>query len=185
MTDRVKDGATYEDVIAAPDTRVAELVEGNLYLSPRPALRHASVSSVLGAQLNSAFHQGTSGPGGWWILDEPELHLNGDVMVPDIAGWKRDRLPAIPDIVGIDLPPDWLCEVLSPSTQRFDQELKLPRYGRAGVSWLWLVDPRDQSVEVYRALEHHFVLLERHSGTTIIAAPPFEAYPIELSSLWS
>src|SRR5688572_30148439 len=110
MTERVKGGALYEDVVAAPEHKVAEIVEGYLYLSPRPALRHGHASSVLGSRLNDAFHQGRSGPGGWWILDEPELHLVGDVLVPDIAGWKRERLLELPEGSGVEVAPDWVCE---------------------------------------------------------------------------
>ncbi|MCA1732404.1 MAG: Uma2 family endonuclease, partial [Acidobacteria bacterium] len=105
MSERAKRGADYADVVAAPDDRIAELVFGDLWLSPRPSVRHANATSLLAADLSEAFHRGRRGPGGWWIWFEPELHLRGDVMVPDIAGWKRDRLPELPDGVGIELAP--------------------------------------------------------------------------------
>lgn len=186
MTERVKSGALYEDIVAAPEDKIAEIVEGSLYLSPRPSLRHRNAATVLGANLNDAFHQGRSGPGGWWILDEPELHLNGDVLVPDLAGWRRERLPTLPNPEGpgIELPPDWLCEVLSPSTEKFDRLEKLPRYALAAVAHLWLIDPSKRRLEVYGRLDLQWVLLEEYSGSAAASAPPFEAVPIELARLW-
>ena len=166
MTEKTKNNASYDDVIAAPEMKIAELVRGDLYLSPRPALRHSKAASVLGADINDAFHRGRTGPGGWWILDEPELHLASDVLVPDIAGWRRERLPEIPDTAWIGLAPDWVCEVLSPSTEDFDRDLKLPLYAAAGVSHLWLVDPRERSLEVYGQLDSKWVLLEATRPST-------------------
>jgi len=185
MAQKIKGGALYEDVIAAPRDHVAEIVAGDLYLSPRPSLRHSNAASVLGADLNEAFHRGRRGPGGWWILDEPELHLQGDVLVPDIAGWRRERLPALPDGTGIELAPDWLCEVLSPSTERFDRLEKLPRYALAGVNHLWLIDPLKRLLEVWSRVETHWALIEEFSGKDVVNAPPFEAVSVELAPLWS
>ena len=184
MTEKTKNNASYDDVIAAPEMKIAELVRGDLYLSPRPALRHSKAASVLGADINDAFHRGRTGPGGWWILDEPELHLASDVLVPDIAGWRRERLPEIPDTAWIGLAPDWVCEVLSPSTEDFDRDLKLPLYAAGGVSHLWLVDPRERSLEVYGQLDSKWVLLERHRGDATVHAPPFEAVAFDLAPVW-
>jgi Uma2 family endonuclease len=184
VTEKVKSGALYADIIAAPQDKIAEIVDGDLYLSPRPSLRHSNAASILGANLNDAFHQGRSGPGGWWILDEPELYLNGDVLVPDIAGWRRERLPELPEGSGTDLAPDWVCEVLSPSTEKFDRLEKLPRYASAGIAHLWLVDPSKRRLEVYGRLDFQWVLLEEYSGSAAVSAPPFEAVPIELAPLW-
>lgn len=184
MTERIKAGAVYQDVIAAPDDRIAEIVEGYLYLSPRPAIRHSHVLSVLGADLSEAFHRGRRGPGGWWILIEPELHLDADVLVPDIVGWRRERVPELPDAAGMTIVPDWVCEILSPSTERFDRLAKLPRYAAAGVPSLWLVDPPNRRLEVYRRVELEWVLLEQYTGSTTVSAPPFEAAPIELGAVW-
>ncbi|HVR43638.1 MAG TPA: Uma2 family endonuclease [Thermoanaerobaculia bacterium] len=184
MTERAKRGADYRDVIAAPEDRIAEIVSGDLYLSPRPSLRHANATSVLGSDLNAAFHRGRRGPGGWWILDEPELHLEGDVLVPDIAGWRRERLPTLPEGSGVEIAPDWLCEVLSPSTERFDRLRKLPRYAAAGVAHLWLVDPSARRLEVFGRLEREWILLERYAGEATVSAPPFEDVPIDLTPVW-
>jgi len=96
---------------------------------------------------------GQEGPGGWVFMPEPELHLRGDVLIPDLTGWRRERMPELPDVVGVDLAPDWVCEVLSPSSEALDRNRKMTVYAREGVKHLWLVDPRPQTVEVYRLEE--------------------------------
>ena len=184
MTERRKGGATYDDIVAAPDDKIAELISGELYFSPRPVLRHSQVLSALGSDLHDAFQRGRSGPGGWWLLDEPELHLAGDVLVPDIAGWKRERLPAIPDTAGMELPPDWVCEILSPSTSRFDRLQKMPRYALAEVGHLWLVDPGLRQLDVFRREGFEWRSIETHRGDALVSAPPFEAVAIELGAVW-
>lgn len=184
MTERRKRGATYDDVVAAPPDRIAETVGGDLYLSPRPTLRHANATSVLAADLSEAFHRGRRGPGGWWIWFEPELHLAGDVLVPDIAGWRRERLAAVPEGVGIELVPDWICEVLSPATERFDRDEKMPRYAAAGARHGWLLDPPRRRLEIFAAVSGSWALLESYEGNASVSAPPFEAAIIELAPLW-
>jgi Uma2 family endonuclease len=184
VTHRIKDAALYDDVVAAPEDTIAEIVEGSLYFSPRPSLRHAHVSSTLGADIHDAFHRGRRGPGGWLILDEPELHLLGDVLVPDLAGWRRSRVPELPDGVGMQIAPDWVCEILSPSTERFDRRRKLPRYAFSGVVHIWLVDLPRRRLEVYSRREIDWVLLETYYGDAVVCAPPFEAVPFELTPVW-
>ena len=126
--------ATYEDVLAAPPHVVAEVLFGVLYTSPRPAPRQARAASRLGGTLDGPFDRGRDGPGGWVLLDEPELHLGGDILVPDIGGWRRERMPTFPyDATYFTLPPDWVCEVLSPSTAAIDRGDKLDIYAREGV----------------------------------------------------
>ena len=133
--------ATYQDVLDAPEHVVAEIIGGTLYTHPRPAPRHATASSVLGGKLGAAFHWGEGGPGGWRILDEPELHLGEEILVPDLAGWRRERMPELPDTAYFTLAPDWACEVLSASTRKLDLVRKRPIYAREGIPHLWLVDP--------------------------------------------
>ena len=132
--------ASYRDVLDAPAHMVAELIEGALHLHPRPASRHALAGSSLGIEIGGPFQKGRNGPGGWWILDEPELHLGPDVLVPDLAGWRRERMPDFPDTPWFELPPDWVCEVLSPGTRRTDLTDKRRLYATAGVADLWFVD---------------------------------------------
>jgi len=185
MSEYTKKGATYEDVVAAPDDKVAEIFEGDLYLSPRPTPRHANVTSTLGADLHDAFQRARRGPGGWWILDEPEVHFGHDVLVPDIAGWRREHLPEIPDTAWLEIAPDWLCEVISPSTARVDREKKLPIYAAAGVEYAWIIDPSLKTLEVFRRKGRRFVLVNAHFGETSISAPPFEDVQIDLGPLWA
>ena len=141
--------ATYEDVLSAPENKVAEILDGELFLSPRPAPRHAVACSSLNGAL-VPFVDGQKGPGGWWILFEPELHFGEDVVVPDLGGWRRERLPAIPDTAFFSLAPDWVCEVLSPSTERIDRGRKLRIYAGAGVAHAWFVNPVERTLEVLR-----------------------------------
>jgi len=178
--------ATYEDLCQVPDHKVAEILDGELSVSPRPALRHASASSGLGGQLWGPFQGGRGGgPGGWWILDEPELHLADDVLVPDLAGWRRERLPAVPDTAYMTLAPDWVCEVISPATERMDRSRKMRIYAREGVVHLWLLDPIVRTLEVLRLESARWVLLGTHGDTDIVRVEPFEAIEIELTALWS
>ena len=141
--------ATYQDVLDAPAHRVAEIVDGTLYTHPRPAMPHALATSVLGHDLGNPFQFGRGGPGGWWIIDEPELHLGEDILVPDLAGWRRERMPDYPDTAYVTLAPDWVCEVLSSSTRKVDLHEKRPVYAREGVGHLWLVDPIDRTLEAF------------------------------------
>ncbi len=133
MKDPAQHSASYEDLLQVPEHLIAEIVGGRLITHPRPAPRHVRASSSLGSELFSPFDKGRDGPGGWWILDEPELHLGDDVFVPDLAGWKRERMPSLPETTWFELALDWICEVLSPRTARVDRMEKLPRYANAGV----------------------------------------------------
>lgn len=177
----LKKHATYADVREVPENFVAELFDGDLYASPRPALPHAHAGSVLGHRLGS-FHR--SGPGGWVILDEPELHLGNDVLVPDMAGWRRERLPRLPAAAFMTLPPDWVCEVVSPSTEAIDRGKKLRSYAREGVAYVWLVDPLKQALEVLTLEFDRWTLLARHEGGARVRAVPFDAIELELGALW-
>jgi Uma2 family endonuclease len=180
----VRAPATCRDVLDAPETMVAELIGGALHLHPRPASRHARASSVLGAELSGPFDRGRGGPGGWWIIDEPELHLGADVLVPDIAGWRRERMPAFPDAAWFELAPDWVCEVLSPSTRSVDLTEKREIYARAGVAHLWFVDPLARTLEVFGLREGAWVLLGAFKEDDAVRAAPFEAVELALGGLW-
>ncbi|HLE70042.1 MAG TPA: Uma2 family endonuclease [Vicinamibacteria bacterium] len=179
--------ATYEDLLAVPDHMVAEILDGDLFTFPRPSFRHARTASTLGGDLQSRFDHPPGGgdtPGGWWILDEPELHLREDIVVPDVAGWRRERVPLLPDAPWFDVAPDWVCEVLSPSTETVDRGRKLRIYAREEVSHLWLVNPVAKTLEVYRLGEAHWVLLRTFVGEDVVRAGPFEAVEFPMSRWW-
>jgi len=182
--------ATYADLEALPERYVGEIIDGTLYAQARPASPHAQAASALGVLLGNAFGRrfGNSGdggqPGGWCLLLEPELHLGSDVLVPDIAGWRRERMPQVPKVPGFELAPDWLCEVASPATRKLDRSLKLERYHRAGVGHVWLVEPEDHFIEVYRRTEEGWLRVGHFSGEDEPRVEPFEALPLMLAELW-
>ena len=184
VADAARRQATYDDVLRAPEHVVAEVLNGDLHTSPRPAGPHAEAASVLGMDLGGAFHRGRGGPGGWIILDEPELHLGRDILVPDLAGWLRSRLPAVPPTPFLELAPDWACEVVSPGTERVDRERKLPIYARERVAHVWLVNPLERMVEVYRLDGDGYRLVVTRGGTDRVRLEPFGAIEIELEALW-
>jgi Uma2 family endonuclease len=177
--------ATYEDLVALPDTLVAEIVDGELHASPRPAPKHARAYSALGVLIGGPYDHGIGGPGGWWILDEPELHLGRDVLVPDLAGWRRSRLPQLPETAYFPLAPDWICEVLSPSTAQLDRAKKLAIYGRERVAHAWLIDPLARTLEVLRLEHGRWVILGAHAGSEVVRAEPFAELDLELAALWA
>lgn len=177
--------ATYEDLLAVPEHLVAEIIDDELVTSPRPAALHAVVTAALGEELGPPFKRGRGGPGGWVILDEPELHVVGQVLVPDLAGWRRERMPEIPDVAFFELAPDWVCEVLSPSTAALDRTRKRHHYRRAGVSHLWLVDPVPQTVEVYRLDDTGWRLVESTAGDAPARIEPFDAIELDGAALWA
>lgn len=180
----VKRGATYDDLCAVPETRVAEILFGVLYSFPRPAIPHALASSALGEELGPPFKRARGGPGGWVILDEPELHLGGDIVVPDLAGWRRERMPEAPDTASIALSPDWACEVLSPSTAAIDKTDKAEIYAREGVRHVWHLDPLARLLEVFRLENGRYLRLEAWRDDAVVRAEPFDAIELSLSVLW-
>jgi Uma2 family endonuclease len=174
----------YEAYLRVPPHQHAEIVHGTLYVMSRPAPKHANAASVLGAELGAPFQRGRGGPGGWWILFEPELHFGEDVLVPDIAGWRRERMPGMPDEAYFTLAPDWVCEVLSPHNERHDRLRKMPVYARGDVRHAWLVDPLDRTVEVLRLEAGKWTSVTTYRKDQIIKAEPFEAVEIDLLPVW-
>jgi Uma2 family endonuclease len=188
MPTAAKKRATYQDVLDAPPHKVAEVLDGDLYIFDRPAGPHCSAASVLGVMLGGPFGLGRDGPGGWRILDEPELHFGeGDtleILVPDVAGWRRERLPTRPTGAYITTPPDWICEVLSPSTSRVDRAQKMPIYARVGVPHAWLIDPVARTLEHFELAGPRWMLAAVHSGTGAVRVPPFDAIELDLRVLF-
>lgn len=183
--DPAKKLATYQDVLDAPEHLVAELIRGSLSLLPRPRPKHARAASRIGMGL-AGFDGAGAGPGGWIILDEPELHLGPEVVVPDLAGWRRERMPELPEAAAwFDLAPDWCCEVLSPSTERHDRGAKTDIYAESGVTHLWLVNPDLQLLEVLRLDGEGYRRSKTFAGADKVHAEPFDALEFDLGSLWA
>ena len=180
----LKRPATYEDLLQVPDHMVAEILDGDLFASPRPSPRHSHAASGTAYQIGSPFHFGRGGPGGWLILSEPELHLQRDVVVPDLAGWRRERLPTVPDTAWISLAPDWVCEVISPSTEALDRGRKLAIYARERVGHAWLINPASETLEIFALENDRWTLVTTHVGAVCVRADPFAAIELDLSLLW-
>ena len=176
--------ATYQDVLDAPAHLVAEIVNGTLHTHPRPAMPHARAASALGGKIGGPFDYDAGGPGGWWIVDEPELHLGEEIVVPDLAGWRRERMPQYPDTAYATLAPDWVCDVLSASTRKVDLLQKRPLYAREGVGHLWLVEPTDRTLEAFELREGHWVLIATAMDEDPVSIRPFEATTFNLGDLW-
>ena len=174
----------YERLKELPEIVVGEIIGGKLYVSPRPAIAHARTASVLGGELEGPFDRGRGGPGGWWIFDEPEVHLGKDVLVPDLAGWRRENLPQLPDKAFFELSPDWVCEILSPSTQRLDRTRKLPVYAREQVLHVWLISPDVQTLEVMRLDGDSYRIVGTYGAADTVRAEPFDAVELELAAFW-
>lgn len=186
MPQGAKRQATYEDLFDLPENVVGEILNGKLHTHPRPAPKHARAYSALGYTVGGPFDGGIGGPGGWWILDEPELHFGPDILVPDLAGWRRERMPELPETAWFELAPDWACEILSPSTARTDRIIKMPIYARVGVKHLWLVDPDLQTLEVYELnAENHWTLISTLKDDDPCSQPPFDAIEFSLDVLWA
>lgn len=177
--------ATYADLEALPENMVGEIIDGELIASPRPASPHAFAASVLLSILGGPFGRGRGGPGGWWILVEPELHLREDILVPDLAGWRRERMPTVENVPFFTLAPDWVCEIVSPGSASIDRVRKLRIYARSGIEWAWLLDPLEKSLEAYRLQGGHYTLLFAFDAQDAkVLAPPFDAIELELQALW-
>ena len=183
MAARVRELATYEDLMKVPDTMVAELIDGELFTSPRPAGPHTNAASALGFFLGPPFHFGRGGPGGWWIFFEPELHFRHNVLVPDLAGWRRERMPMFPQDHVFSIVPDWICEVVSPSSGRLDRLKKMPIYAREGVEYSWLIDPEQQTLEAGQRMGDKWTVT-MYGETPLVRIPPFEEVEIDLNLIW-
>lgn len=185
MSSEAKKFATYEDLLKVPNHLVAEIIAGELITSPRPSLRHAQASSSLVGDIQGPFQKGRGGPGGWWILFEPEIHLQGDILVPDIAGWRKELVPELPtEKPYFEIAPQWVCEVISKSTVRVDRVLKLPIYAREKVDYAWLIDPDKNTLEAFLRQDRGWFLLNTFVGSDKVKVAPFDAIEIDLGLLW-
>ena len=175
----------YEELISLPDLLTGEILNGQLYAHPRPSGKHILVASNIGAEFHGPYQRGKDGPGGWWILQEPEVHftLDTEVAVPDIAGWRKERMPEIPDSHKFTTAPDWICEVLSPSTESIDRQIKMPLYARFGVKYLWLVHPKKRTLEAYQLTNGNWEEQGKFLSNDTVCIEPFDSIKISVSDL--
>lgn len=176
--------ATYADLEAVPAHLVAEIIDGVLETHPRPRPRHAMAASDLSTLLGTPFRYGRGGPGGWIFMIEPELHLGAHVVVPDLAAWRRERVPTDLEAAHIEIAPDWVCEILSPSTVRLDRGRKRRIYAEAKIGHLWLLDPAAGVLEGFALADGRWVLLATVQRGESVALPPFDAVPFPLDDLF-
>lgn len=176
----------YDQLLALPEGLTGEILDGQLYTQPRPKGPHAWAEIVLGSRLLDPFNFGRGGPGGWWIFTEPEIHFVRDleVAVPDLAGWRKEKMPNIPRDHRFEVVPDWACEILSPATESKDRKIKMPLYARYGVGYLWLIDPEAKVLEAYELAKGEWCLLGVFHGQEPIQVAPFAEVALALGELW-
>ncbi len=185
MSELAKKKATYEDLYSVPENMTGEIIDGELIATPRPSRKHALAASVLGSEIIPSYYLGRSGgPGGWIIIVEPEIGLGEHTMVPDLAGWKRERFPIEEDHNWISVAPDWVCEILSPNTLRTDKIKKMPIYARHGVGHIWLIDPVAMTMDAFRLESGRWSLLASFSENDKVRIEPFHEIEINLGDLW-
>jgi len=185
MSEPAKKKATYDDLCRVPENMTGEIINGELIVTPRPSTEHSLASSCLGAELIPPYYHGRGGgPGGWVILDEPEGRFGENILVPDLAGWRKDRFSRPKTTNYISVTPDWVCEVLSPSTARIDKMEKMPIYARHGVLYLWLVDPVGKTLDVFKLKGGEWMVAGLYVGDAVVRAEPFQEIEIDLSVLW-
>jgi len=186
MGAEAKKFATYNDILSLPEHLIGEIINGELILTPRPGPKHARSATALGSEIFDPFDRGrNNGPGGWWILFEPEIHFNSDIIVPDLAGWKKELMPNLPTTKPyFEIAPNWVCEVLSKKTATIDRVKKLPIYAKFKVDHVWLVNPDQKTLEVYIRKEDKWGEVLNFGGEALIRAAPFDAIEINLGDLW-
>jgi Uma2 family endonuclease len=185
MSEPAMKRATYEDLYAIPENMTGEIIDGELIVTPRPSRKHTLTSSYLGSEVIPPYCHGRGGgPGGWVIIIEPEIGLGQDILVPDLAGWKRERFPEVEETNWISVAPDWVCEVLSPGTARNDRIKKMRVFARHRVRYAWLVDPILMTLEVFRLESGRWLLLDAFAEDDKVRAEPFQEIEIDLGILW-
>ncbi len=181
-----KEKASYEDLYTLPENMTGEIVDGELTASPRPSPEHANVAFALSAEIGPPYRFGRGGPGGWIILFEPEIEFSkNDILVPSFAGWRRERFPGWPQVNWLSVAPDWICEILSPSTARNDRITKMNIYARHEVRYFWLIDPRDRTLEAFILESGRWVKMAGFSDYDKVRVEPFEEIEIDLSNFWA
>lgn len=173
----------WDDLLRVPEGTIGEIIDGEIVETQRPGIPHVIVTSNLGTLLGAWFRFGIGGPGGWRILDEPGIRFGNQMRIPDLAGWRAERFPAMHEGPMVVMP-DWICEALSPSTARSDRTAKLPLYAHHGVRHVWLLDGQIQTLEVYRLENGRWSLVGAHAGGDKVRAEPFDAVELDLGLVW-
>lgn len=176
--------ATYDDLYNIPENMTGEIIDGELFVSPRPSMEHIFATSLLGSELIFSYYHGRGGPGGWIILAEPELKLEEDILVPDLAGWKKGRFSKPKGHNWISITPDWVCEILSPSSIRQDRIIKMATYARHLIPYFWLVDPYNKTLEVLKLESGKWIFAGGYTENSKVRAEPFQEIEIDLAKLW-
>ncbi|NLJ27076.1 MAG: Uma2 family endonuclease [Deltaproteobacteria bacterium] len=184
MSEPVKRKAAYEDLFSIPENMTGEIINGELVVTPRPSRKHIYTATALGGEVIPPYQFGRGGPGGWIILMEPEIGLGEHILVPDLAGWKEERFPDEEPHNWISVVPDWICEVLSPSTLKRDKMEKMPIYARRGVPYFWLIDPVAETLDVFRLEHGNWMVAGLYVEDAKVRAEPFTEIEINLSDLW-
>lgn len=185
MADTASKRATYDDLLALPENVVGEIISGVLHVQPRPRWGHGRAATSLGGELYQPFGRGKGGPGGWVFVVEAELHLGEDVLVPDLGGWRQERAPTNANDAWTDIAPDWICEILSPSTMQRDRVLKAEAYAREGVPYLWYVDPSARTLEAFRLEGKNWLQIAALAEDADVSVAPFDAISFKLDALWA
>jgi len=177
---------TIEDWLAQPPERRFELIDGSLVEKAAPDVTHADSQGAVIGTLRPTFHRrpGGGGPGGWWILPEVDIRLGANGFRPDVAGWRRERVPVMPTERPVTLRPDWICEVLSASNSGTDTIRKMRRYHQAGVPHYWIVDPATQTLAVYRNDPDGFTQIRVAEKHERVRAEPFDAIELRVGVLF-
>lgn len=185
MADPLRRPAGWAEILAAPEGMEAEVIAGELWTHPRPRPEHGRVQHLLGGAVGFPFDLGRGGPGGWWLINEPDISFGPqDIVNPDVAGWRRERVPEFHRERPIAIRPDWACELLSPSTARRDRHEKSNLYLHYDVSWYWLVDTDARLLQAFEAHEGRWVLLGTWGETDLARIPPFDAVDLIVGDLF-
>jgi Uma2 family endonuclease len=187
MAEPARRPATWEELLATPDDgRIYEVLAGNLEAQPRPRPSHGRTQALLAGELSGPFDRGRGGPGGWWLVIEPDVELDAhNIVAPDIAGWRRERMPVFTDERPIAVRPDWICEVVSPSNRRRDRGPKADLYQRVGVPHYWILDSEERTLEAFENRSAAWVRLGAWSDGDSARIPPFDAISLEVGGLFT
>jgi len=185
MSEPARKKATYEDLYTIPENMTGEIIHGRLIVTPRPSRKHIYAASALGGELAPLYQFGRGGgPGGWIILIEPEIGFGEHILVPDLAGWKVERYPEEEPHNWISVSPDWVCEIISPSTEIHDRDEKMSIYAEHGVPYVWLINPIIRSLEAYRLVSEGWFRFAMFNGNKIARVEPFQESELDLEGLW-